>query len=85
MINKVNENIYDTFINRIVIPIENLKGEVVGFTGRIFNGEDNTAKYLNTKETEIFKKALYYLIIIMLKTLLEKEEALLLLKVTWMP
>ena len=57
LINKVNENIYDTFINRIVIPIENLKGEVVGFTGRIFNGEDNTAKYLNTKETEIFKKS----------------------------
>lgn len=57
LINKVNENIYDTFINRIVIPIENLKGEVVGFTGRIFNGENNTAKYLNTKETEIFKKS----------------------------
>ena len=57
LINKVNENVYDTFINRTVIPIENLKGEVVGFTGRIFNGEDNTAKYLNTKETEIFKKS----------------------------
>lgn len=57
LINKVNENVYDTFINRVVIPIENSKGEVVGFTGRIFNGEDNTAKYLNTKETEIFKKS----------------------------
>lgn len=57
LINKVNENVYDTFINRVVIPIESLKGEVVGFTGRIFNGEDNTAKYLNTKETEIFKKS----------------------------
>lgn len=57
LINKVNENVYDTFINRVVIPIENLKGEVVGFTGRIFNGEDNTVKYLNTKETEIFKKS----------------------------
>lgn len=57
LINKVNENVYDTFINRVVIPIENLKGEVVGFTGRIFNGEDNTAKYLNTKETKIFKKS----------------------------
>ena len=49
LINKVNENIYDTFINRIVIPIENLKGEVVGFTGRIFNDEDNTAKYLRNR------------------------------------
>lgn len=55
LINKINENIYDTFINRIIIPIEDLAGNVVGFTGRIFNDE-NTAKYLNTKETEIFKK-----------------------------
>ncbi len=56
LINKVGTNIYDTFINRIMIPIENLKGEIVGFTGRIFN-DDNTAKYLNTKETDIFKKS----------------------------
>lgn len=56
LVNKINESIYDTFINRIIIPIKNLQGDVVGFTGRIFNGEDNTAKYLNTKETEVFKK-----------------------------
>lgn len=84
MINKVNENVYDTFINRVVIPIENLKGEVVGFTGRIFNGEDNTAKYLNTKETEIFKKVVCYLIIIMLKIIFVIEKVLLLLKAIWM-
>lgn len=57
LVNRINESVYDTFINRIVIPIEDLKGSVVGFTGRIYNGEDNTAKYLNTKETEIFKKS----------------------------
>ncbi len=57
LINKMGASIYDTFINRIMIPIENLKGETVGFTGRIYNNEDNTAKYLNTKETEIFKKS----------------------------
>lgn len=39
-----------------MIPIEDLKGQVVGFTGRIYNGEKDTAKYMNTKETEIFKK-----------------------------
>lgn len=57
LINKVDANIYDTFINRIIIPIHNLKGEVVAFTGRIYHNEDNSAKYLNTKETEIFKKS----------------------------
>ena len=56
LINKVRLDIYDVFSNRIMIPIENLKGQVVGFTGRIFNGEKDTAKYMNTKETEIFKK-----------------------------
>ncbi|MBD8924157.1 DNA primase [bacterium] len=57
LINKVDANIYDTFINRIIIPIHNLKGEVVAFTGRIYHNEDNSAKYLNTKETKIFKKS----------------------------
>ena len=33
----------------------NLEGQVVGYTGRIFNGEDS-AKYINTKETKIYKK-----------------------------
>ena len=56
LINKSGLDIYDTFTNRIIIPIENARGQVVGFTGRIFNGESDTAKYLNTRETPIFKK-----------------------------
>lgn len=55
LINKYGIDVYDSFQNRIMIPIEDLKGQVVGFTGRIFHGED-TAKYINTKETIIFKK-----------------------------
>ena len=46
---------YDRFINRIMIPICNLNGEVVGYTGRIYNNEDS-AKYINSKETIIYKK-----------------------------
>ena len=55
LINKDGINTYDRFQNRIMIPITNLDGKVVGFTGRIFNGEDS-AKYINTKETSIYKK-----------------------------
>ncbi len=55
LINKDGLKGYDKFINRIMIPITNLENKVVGFTGRIFNGED-TAKYINTKETIIYKK-----------------------------
>lgn len=46
---------YDKFINRIMIPITDLNGNVVGYTGRIFNGEDS-AKYINSKETILYKK-----------------------------
>jgi DNA primase len=46
---------YDVFQNRIMFPIHNLDGDVVGFTARCYL-EDVTPKYLNTKETYIFKK-----------------------------
>ncbi len=46
---------YDKFQNRIMIPITDLDGHIVGYTGRIFNNEDS-AKYINTKETKIYKK-----------------------------
>lgn len=56
LVNKVGENVIDTFENRIMIPIANNTGQVVAFTGRIYHGED-AAKYVNTKETSIFKKS----------------------------
>lgn len=56
LINRVGLEVYDAFTNRIMIPIENLKGDVVGFSARIFNGEIDAAKYINTRETPIFKK-----------------------------
>lgn len=46
---------HDTFINRIMFPLYNANGKVIGFSGRIYNGEDLN-KYQNTKETVIFKK-----------------------------
>ena len=49
-------NIYDFFVNRIMIPILDENDNVVGFTGRIYNGE-NLSKYVNTKETNIYKKS----------------------------
>lgn len=51
----VNENGYDLYRNRIMFPLWDLNGKVVGFSGRIYNGE-NAPKYINSKETEIFKK-----------------------------
>ena len=50
-----NDNGYDIFINRIMFPIYDLAGNPVAFSGRIYNTKD-TSKYINTKETDKFKK-----------------------------
>ena len=50
-----NDNGHDIFINRIMFPIYDLNGNPVAFSGRIYNTRD-TAKYVNTKETDKFKK-----------------------------
>ena len=55
LINKNNNGLNDTFYNRIMFPLHNLYGQVVGFSGRIYNSVD-TSKYINSKESEIFKK-----------------------------
>lgn len=55
LVNKNERGLKDMYINRIMFPIYNLQGNLVGYSGRIFNGE-KLNKYFNTKETEIFKK-----------------------------
>jgi DNA primase len=49
--------IYDTFRNRIMFPIFDNAKRVIAFSGRIFGDEKDVAKYLNSPETEIFKKS----------------------------
>ena len=46
---------YDMYSKRIMFPLWDTSGKVVGFSGRIYHGED-ISKYINTKETPIFKK-----------------------------
>lgn len=50
-----NENGTDIFINRIIFPLHDLEGNIIGFSGRIYNTKD-ASKYINTKETILFKK-----------------------------
>lgn len=47
--------LYDIFRNRIMFPLKDSLGNVVGFSGRIYNGEKDS-KYINSKESVIFKK-----------------------------
>ena len=48
---------HDTFMERIMFPLHDPYGKTVGFSGRIYKTEDKSmGKYVNTKETIIFKK-----------------------------
>ncbi|WP_101772830.1 DNA primase [Peptostreptococcus faecalis] len=52
--NKSMTNYYDKFRNRVMFPIFNYKGNVIGFGGRVL--DDSLPKYLNSPDTELFNK-----------------------------
>lgn len=47
---------YDRFRGRLMFPICDEQGRVIGFSGRILSGDEKTAKYVNSPETPIFTK-----------------------------
>lgn len=55
LVGKNDYGMYDFFQERIMFPLYDLNGKVVAYSGRIYNKEDS-AKYFNTRETEVFKK-----------------------------
>lgn len=57
VIKRESEGIYDRFRSRIMFPISDVNGRVVGFTGRIFDGDEKEAKYINTPQTLIYDKS----------------------------
>jgi len=50
-------NYYDRFRGRLMFPICDEQGRVIGFSGRILSGDEKTAKYVNSPETAIFTKS----------------------------
>ena len=53
-VSQKNNRIYDRFRNRLMFPIIDVRGNVIGFGGRVM--DDSTPKYLNSPETIIFNK-----------------------------
>ena len=47
---------YDFFRNRLMFPVFSRTGAVIGFSGRDLSHKDDVAKYINTPETDIYKK-----------------------------
>ncbi len=49
---------YDRFKKRVMFPIINIRGKVIGFSGRAMPGEDKQGgKYVNTSDTPVYKKS----------------------------
>lgn len=63
----------DVFVERVMFPFHDLSGKIVGFGGRHFNKE-NGPKYLNTPETELYKKSDLLYGIFYAKNAIKKNE-----------
>jgi DNA primase len=48
---------YDRFRGRLMFPIADEQGRVIGFSGRVLRGDEQTAKYVNSPETPLFTKS----------------------------
>ena len=51
-----NGGLYDTFRNRLMFPVIDVRGSVLAFSGRLLSGEDGP-KYLNSPDTPVFSKS----------------------------
>ena len=69
------QQLYDKFRNRVMIPIKDPKGKIVGFGGRVL--DNSTPKYLNTAETEWFnKRRLLFAMDVAYKAILSSRQAI---------
>lgn len=57
LVSQGQRGVYDRFRGRVVWPIRDVTGQVIGFGARRLFEDDNGPKYLNTPETTIYKKA----------------------------
>lgn len=84
-----NTDIYDRFRSRIMFPLEDVLGQIVGFTGRIFQGKnqlktikdiEKIGKYINSPQTLIFDKGKILYGLSKSKDYLRKEKKTLLVE-----
>jgi DNA primase len=51
------KDIFDRYTGRVMFPIHNITGRVIGFGGRILTSDKKLAKYINSPQTEIYDKS----------------------------
>lgn len=52
-----NQPLYDRFRGRVIFPVHTISGKIVAFGGRILKKVQNTGKYVNSPESEIYSKS----------------------------
>lgn len=57
IVEKDSGSSYDRYRNRIIFPIHNAIGKIVGFGGRVLDKADSGAKYINSPETKVYRKS----------------------------
>lgn len=56
LVNSVNGKTYDMFTRRITFPLWDKDGNIVGFSARVYRDEKDVSKYMNSRESKLFKK-----------------------------
>lgn len=74
IIKKDDGSYFDRFRGRVMFPIKNIHGQVVGFTGRILKNDPNVGKYVNSPETLIYNKSRIIYGLDQAKNLMRKEN-----------
>ena len=69
-----NSKFINRFYSRIIFPIRNIVGDVIAFGGRIINNNKKTAKYINSPETEFYKKGKHIFNLDKAKSNINKNE-----------
>ncbi len=77
---KEGSGYYDRFRSRIIFPLFDERGRVVAFSGRIFQGDEKAAKYLNSPETLLFDKSKMLYAYHLAKARMTKEDYLILVE-----
>ena len=74
LINEKEGRIFDFFRNRVMFPVHNQVGKVVGFGGRVLVKDEKSPKYLNTPESEAYQKSKLLYGIYFAKAAIRKQD-----------
>jgi DNA primase len=72
------KSLYDRFRGRVMFPIHNMSGKVIGFGGRVLKKDEKIAKYVNSPESDIYHKSKsLYGIFFAKKSIVQKDNCFL--------